>query len=63
MDEPDRAGLVAYVRAAAALNGMPLPGNREALVVDVMERLAVFAADLAAFPLADHDEPAAVFQP
>ena len=63
MDEPDRTGIVAYVRAAAALHGMPLSAEREALVVDVMERLRLFAADLNAFPLDDRDEPAGIFQP
>ncbi len=63
MDEPDRAALAAYVRAAAALAGMPIPVEREALVVENMERLAHFAADLHTAPLADDDEPAGIFVP
>lgn len=63
MDESDRASVAAYVRAAAALHGMPLSSEREPLVVAVVERLAAFAADVAAFTLPDEVEPAGVFTP
>jgi hypothetical protein len=63
MDEPARAGIVAYVRAATALQGLPLSAERERAVVDVVERLALFATDVAGLKLADDAEPAGTFQP
>jgi hypothetical protein len=63
MDEPDRAAIAAYVRAAAVLHTMPISPEREPLVIDVMARLAEFAADLRTAPLADEDEPASRFEP
>ena len=62
MDESPEA-LRAYVREAARLQHMPLPAERESAVVAVVARLAEFNAELAAFPLADHDEPAGTFVP
>lgn len=63
MNEPDREGIGAYVRAAATLTRMPLAPEREPLVAAVVARLAELAAELTAFPLADDDEPAGVFLP
>jgi len=63
MAEPDRAAIIGYVHAASVLQGMPLAAERELLVADVVERLARFAADLAAFSLADDVEPAGTFRP
>lgn len=63
MDEPDPAAIAAYVRAAAVLYEMPISPEREPPVVDVMQRLAEFAADLRTAPLDDDDEPAGRFEP
>ena len=62
MEEPDDA-LRAYVRATAQQQRMPLPAEREAAILAVVARLGEFAAELAAFPIADHDEPAGSFVP
>jgi hypothetical protein len=62
-DRPDRDALAAYARAAAALIAMPIPAEREQLVLAVVERLRGFAADVGAFALADHVEPAGTFEP
>ena len=53
----------AYVDAAAALVGLPLdPEHRPGVVLN-LERIAVLAALLMAFPLPDDTEPAPVFSP
>jgi hypothetical protein len=60
----DEALLVAaHVDAAAALLGMPLDDVRRAAVIAAMMRLAAFAADVAAVPLAVGVEIAGVFVP
>jgi hypothetical protein len=53
----------AYVDAAAALLAMPLDGERRANVVTAIERLAAFAADIAAVDLGNDVEIAGRFTP
>jgi hypothetical protein len=52
-----------YVQAASELTGMPLDPDRAAAVATVMTRIAGFAANVEAFPLADHVEIAGSFAP
>jgi Protein of unknown function (DUF4089) len=59
----DTALVAAHVDTAAALLGMPLDDARRAGVIAAMSRLAAFAADIAAVPLADDVEIAGVFVP
>lgn len=63
MSDDDRSACAAYVGAAAELTHMPLSLERARSVAVVMERIASFAADLRAFPLADDIEIAGVFTP
>jgi hypothetical protein len=50
------AAIASYVRAAAALTGMPLSNERAAAVATVFARLGAFAADLEALVLSDDVE-------
>jgi len=59
--EDDRTS--AYVDAVAALLSMPLEGVDRAVVLGVTERLATFAADVAAFELGIDVEIAGRFEP
>jgi hypothetical protein len=61
-DDSEDAAAV-FVRAAAQLAGMPLTADRERAVASTMSRIALFAADLEAFPLGDDVEIAGVFTP
>jgi isocitrate/isopropylmalate dehydrogenase len=53
MEHDDLTATGAYVDAAAALLKMPPESFDRAAVVTVIERLAAYAADLAAVELAD----------
>ncbi len=57
------AGVAAYVDAVAALVEMPLDAQRRGAVIATMERLASFAADVAAAPLGIDVEIAGEFHP
>ena len=51
------------VDASASVLEMPIAPEYRAAVIAVMRRIAGFAADVTAFPLADDVETAAVFTP
>ncbi len=57
----DRTG--AYVDAVAALLAMPLDGVDRTVLIGVTERLAAYAADVAAVALAIDVEIAGRFEP
>jgi microcystin degradation protein MlrC len=57
----DRTG--AYVDAVAALLAMPLDGVDRTVLIGVTERLAAYAADVAAVELAIDVEIAGRFEP
>jgi hypothetical protein len=61
--EHDDRGAAGYVDAAAALLAMPLEPEHRAVVLATMERLAAFAADVAAFDLKPEVEIAGQFAP
>jgi hypothetical protein len=56
-------GLIAYVRAAAAVLALPLDDDRVQRVAMHLARTAEMAHQLDAFPLAPGDEPAAIYHP
>jgi hypothetical protein len=55
--------LEAYVDAAAAAIGLPLAAEHRAGVIGYLTLAAGLAQRVMDFPLATHDEPAAVFRP
>jgi hypothetical protein len=55
--------LAAYVRAASELTEMPLDAERVRAAATVLTRIARFAANVEAFPLADEIEIAGSFAP
>lgn len=59
----NEAQTLAYVRAAAVALDLPLDDAQAARVAVHLQRTAGLAATLEAFPLAPHDEPAALFCP
>ena len=54
---------LAYVRAVAAVVGLPLDEAQIARVAVHLQRTAGLAATLEDFPLTPHDEPAELFCP
>ena len=54
---------LAYVRAVAAVVGLPLDEAQIARVAVPLQRTAGLAATLEDVPLAPHDEPAELFCP
>ena len=56
-------GLLAYVQASAALQGLPLDEARARRVAQQLARTAALAQLLEAAPLAPHDEPAEIYCP
>jgi hypothetical protein len=54
---------LAYVRAVAAVVGVPLDEAQIARVAVHLQRTAGLAATLEDIPLAPHDEPAELFHP
>jgi Protein of unknown function (DUF4089) len=54
---------LAYVRAVAAVVGLPLDEAQIARVAVHLQRTAGLAATLEDIPLAPHDEPAELFCP
>ena len=54
---------LAYVRAVAAVVGLPLDEATIARVAVHLQRTAGLAATLEVIPLAPHDEPAELFCP
>lgn len=54
---------LAYVRAVAAVVGLPLDEAQIARVAVHLQRTAGLAATLEDIPLAPHDEPAELFHP
>jgi hypothetical protein len=63
MEHSEAADLAAFVDSAAALTGMPLDDERRAAVVQVVGRIAAFAADLGACSIARDVEIAGRFVP
>ena len=59
----DPKDIEAYVIAAAAAIGLPIPPENLPIVVDIFRTNAAIAAVFLDFPLADDIEPAAVFRP
>jgi Protein of unknown function (DUF4089) len=55
--------MLAYVRAAAELAGIPVDGERAGRVAMHLARTATLAALLESVPLAPEVEPAALFDP
>lgn len=55
--------LEAYVDAAAAAIGLPIAAEHRPGVVGYLKLAAGLAQRVMDFPLAAHDEPAAVFRP
>ena len=54
---------LAYVRAVAAVVGLPLDDEQVARVAVHLHRTTGLAATLADIPLNPHDEPAELFRP
>ena len=59
----DDDAIANLVDASASVLEMPIAPEYRAAVISVMKRIAGFAADVAAFPLPDDVETAAVFTP
>ena len=55
--------MLAYVQAAAELQGLALPPERAIRVAQQLERTAQLARLLDEAPLAPEDEPAELYQP
>ena len=54
--------IAAYVRAAARLQGLALSDAQNERVAVHLARTAALAATLQQLPLADHDEPAQIYE-
>ncbi len=63
MEDPVSTRVAIYVDAASVLLAVPLEPARRIATIATMERLAAFAADVAAFPLAVDVEIAGEFRP
>ena len=57
------AEVLAYVKAAAVALALPLDAAQAQRVAMHLTRTAALAAQLDAFPLEAHDEPAEIFSP
>ena len=57
------AEVLAYVKAAAVAVALPLDPAQAQRVATHLARTAALAAQLDAFPLEVHDEPAEIFSP
>lgn len=55
--------VIAYVRASAALHGIPMDEARTQRVAQHLARTAQLAQLLEEAPLAPHDEPAEIYKP
>ena len=55
--------LLDHVRASAALQGIPMDGERALRVAQHLARTAQLAQSLEEAPLAPHDEPAEIYKP
>ncbi|MDB5928692.1 MAG: hypothetical protein JWR60_399 [Polaromonas sp.] len=56
-------GILAYVKASAALQGVPLDEARAGRVAAHLARTAQLAQLLDDAPMAAHDEPAEIYKP
>lgn len=60
---PNPHDIAAYVRAAAQLHALPLSDAQIERVAAHLARTAALAAALQKTPLADHAEPAQIYEP